>query len=107
MDSAASSSHFDDAMIRNRSRRMTVVQLKERMDTRFKAVDKRFDAADSHLERLDGKMDAGFNSVHDNLNAILRALQATDDNQPQILNEHEHRLRDLEASRPARPDTAR
>jgi chromosome segregation ATPase len=101
-------------MIRNRSRRMTVAQLKERMDTRFKAVDKRFDAADSrlerldsHLERLDGKMDAGFNSVHDKLNAILRALQATDDYQQQILDEHENRLRDLEASRPARPDTAR
>ncbi len=93
---------------------MTVAQLTERMDARFKAVDKRFkmvdkrfDAVDERFDRLTARMDAGFLSLHDKLNAILRALNATDDNQQKILHEHEHRLNDLEASRPRRQDTAR
>jgi hypothetical protein len=47
------SSHFDDAMIRNRSRRMTVAQLKERMDARFNVVDQRFDAIDQRFDAVD------------------------------------------------------
>jgi hypothetical protein len=64
-------------MIRNRSRRMTVAQLKERMDARFKAADKRFDAVDERFDRLTARIDAGFHSMHDKLNAILRALNTT------------------------------
>ena len=108
-------------MIRHRSRRMTVAQLTERMDARFRVVDKRFrmvdkrfeavdhrfDAIDERFDRLTARMDAGFLSLHDKLNAILRALNATDDNQQKIRHDHENRLRDLEASRPRRHDTAR
>ena len=85
-------------MIRHRSRRMTVTQLKDRMDARFKtvdrrfrmvdqrfdAVDRRFDAVDQRFDQLSLEMDAGFSSMHDKLNAILRALKARDDHQQEI-----------------------
>jgi hypothetical protein len=87
-------------MIRRRSTRMTVAQLKERMDARFEAVDKRFDE-----QRI--QIDAGFSSMHDKLNAILRALNTRDDHQQQIVDEHEERLRDLEAWRRTTRDNAR
>ena len=97
---------------------MTVAHLKERMDQRFKAVDQRFDAVDRRFDAVDQRfkavdrrfdtvdvrfdrltagMDAGFSSLHDKLNAILQALNARDDHQQKILNEHEDRLKDLEA----------
>ena len=41
-------------------------------------------------------MDTGFGSLHDKLNAILRALTTRDDHQQHIIEEHEKRLRDLE-----------
>jgi hypothetical protein len=63
-------------MIRNRSRRMTVGQLKERIDARFKAVDKRFDTVDKRFDRLTIRIDAGFSSMHDELNAMLSVAQA-------------------------------
>jgi len=79
---SASSSHFDDAMIRNPRRRMTVAQLKERMDARFNAVDRRFNAIDKRFEAVDQRfdqlavrMDVGFRSMHDKLNVILLALR--------------------------------
>jgi chromosome segregation ATPase len=107
-------------MILNRSGRMTVAQLKQRMDARFKtvdqrfaavderfeavdkrfdAVDKRFDVIDTRFDRLTAKMDVGFSSLHDKLNAILRALNTKDDHQQQAIDEHEERLRDLETWR--------
>ena len=82
-------------MIRRRSRRMTVAQLKERMDARFTAVDhrfevdQRFDAVDKRFDQLTVRMDAGFSSMHDKLNAILQVLTTRDDHPQKILNEHE------------------
>ena len=64
---------------------MTVAQLKERMDAGF--TDQRV------------RIEAGFSSMNDKLNAILSALRAKDDNQQQILDEHDERLKDLEAGR--------
>lgn len=72
-------------MIRASGRRMTVAQLKQQMDRRFDE------------QRV--RMDAGFSSLHDKLNAILRTLNAKDDNQQEVLDEHEERLRDLETWR--------
>ena len=60
---------------------MTVFQLKQQIDRRF----------DEQRVRLD----AGFTSLHDKLNAILRTLKSKDDNQQEVLDEHEERLRDL------------
>lgn len=64
---------------------MTVAQLKQQMDRRFD---------EQHV-----RMEAGFSSLHDKLNALLRTLKAKDDNQQEILDEHEERLRDLETWR--------
>ena len=115
-------------MIRRRSRRMTVAQLKERMDARFTAVDqrfeavdqrfdavdqrfealdRRFDAVDKRFDQLTVRMDAGFSSMHDTLNAILQVLTTRDDHQQEILNEHEDRLRDLETWRRRTHDSVR
>ena len=89
-------------MIPARSKRMTVAQLKEQMDRRFTMVDQRFDAIDDRFDRLTSGMDAGFASLHDKMNAILRALTNRDDHQQKVLNEHEERLRDLERGQRAR-----
>jgi uncharacterized protein involved in exopolysaccharide biosynthesis len=86
---------FDDAMMRTPRRRMTVAQLKERMDTRFKAVDRRFDAADARVSAIDRKLD----SIGDKLNSIAKRLDDTLDGDYEILHEHEERLRDLEPGR--------
>ena len=51
---------------------MTVVQLKQQIDRRF----------DEQRVRLD----AGFTSLHDKLNAILRTLKSKDDNQQEVLD---------------------
>ena len=64
---------------------MTVAHLKERMDAGF------------NDQRV--RIEAGFSSMNDKLNAILFALRAKDDHQQEILNEHEERLKDLEAWR--------
>jgi hypothetical protein len=96
-------------MIAQRSRRMTVAYLKERMDRRFKAVDqrfkavdKRFNAVDARFDRLTARVDAGFVSVHEKLNAILHVLDDEYEHHREILNNHEERLKDLEADRRAR-----
>jgi hypothetical protein len=94
-------------MIRRRSKRMAVAQLKERMDARFEAVNKRFEAVDKRFDEQRIQIDAGFGSMHDKLNAILRALNTRDDHQQQIVDEHEERLRDLEAWRRTTRDTVR
>jgi len=83
-------------MIPARSKRMTVSHLKEQMDRRFKTVHQRFDAIDDRFDRLTSTMDAGFASLHDKMNSILRALTNQDHHQQDLLNEHEERLRDLE-----------
>jgi chromosome segregation ATPase len=116
-------------MIRSRSGRMTVAQLKQRMDGRFKvvdkrftavdrrfdaidkrfdkvdkrfeAVDKRFETVDKRFEKLTARMDAGFLSLHEKLNAMLRVLDGKYEHHRKILNNHEERLNDLEDGRPA------
>lgn len=62
---------------------MTVAQLKQQMDRRFDE------------QRV--RMDAGFSSLHDKMNAILLILDKKSDHHFQILHEHEERLCDLEA----------
>jgi chromosome segregation ATPase len=143
IDEPASSWQFDDAMIRLRSGRMTVAQLKQRMDGRFKvvdkrfravdrrfdtvdkrfdaidkrfdkvdkrfeavdkrfeAVDKRFEVVDKRFEKLTARMDAGFLSLHEKLNVVLRVLDDKYEHHRKILNNHEERLNDLEGGRPA------
>ena len=69
---------------------MTVAQLKLQMDRRF--------------DEQTVRMDAGFNSLHDKLNAILQALTTREDHQQKILHEQEDRLGDLETCRRATRD---
>ena len=64
---------------------MTVAQLKEQMDRHFDAQQHR--------------MDAGFNSIHDKLNAILRTLDGKYRHHDEVLDLYERRLNDLEARR--------
>ena len=64
---------------------MTVAQLKQQMDRRFDE------------QRV--RMDAGFTSMHDKLNAILQILDRKSDHHFKILHEHEERLSDLETWR--------
>jgi hypothetical protein len=82
--SAASCSQFDDAMIPACGKRMTVAQLKERMDARFNAVDRRFDALAKKLDQ--------------HLASITLLLKHHD----LALDEHDERLKELEAWRKAR-----
>ena len=77
-------------MIRRPGQRMTVAQLKQQMDRRFDE------------QRV--RMDAGFTSLHDKLNAILQVLDRKSDHHFNILHEHEERLSDLEAWRRIRQD---
>jgi chromosome segregation ATPase len=135
---AASSSQFDDAMIRNRSGRMTVAQLKQRMDQRFNAVDKRFksndrrfssidhrfDAIDQRFDAVDQRFDAvdqRFNAVDQRFNAVDRRFDAVnkklDDilstikqhykHHDRVVDEHDRRLKDLEAWRRTSQNAAR
>ena len=112
-------------MIRDRTRRMTVAHLRDRMDQRFKAVDKRFaaidrrfdsvdkrfiavdkrfDDVDKRFDRLSARMDAGFASLHEKLNAILRIVDDKYKHHGKILSNHEGRLTDLESRRRTNQD---
>jgi hypothetical protein len=75
---------------------MTVAQLKERMDARFNTVDRRFSAVDKRFDALDNKLD-------EHLARIKPLLKHHD----RVVDERDERLKDLEASRPARRDSAR
>jgi DNA anti-recombination protein RmuC len=104
-------------MIRNPSRRMTVAQLKERMDARFKAVENRFDAVDKRFEAVDGRFDAvdrrisqvdrKLDAIGEKLDAIATRIDGKLEGHFQILHEHEHRITDLETGRRTTPDVAR
>jgi hypothetical protein len=76
-------------MIRSRSRRMTVAQLKERMDARFNTIDKRFDARDQKLD--------------EHLASITLLLKHHD----RVVDEHDKRLKDLGGWRRTEQDTVR
>ena len=93
---------------------MTVARLQERMDQRFKAVDKRFEAIDKRFESVDQRlgqmtirMDAGFRSLHDKLNAIVHILDNKNQHHFKIIDEHDERLNDLETWRRASSHPAR
>lgn len=77
-------------MIRNRSGRMTIAQLKQRMDARFNTVDRRFNAVDKRFDALGKKLD-------EHLESITLLLKHHD----QVVDEHEKRLNDLEGGRRA------
>ena len=72
-------------MIRTPGKRMTVFQLKQQMDR--------------HFDEQRVRMDAGFSSLHDKMNAILQILDKKSDHHFKILHEHEERLSDLETWR--------
>jgi septal ring factor EnvC (AmiA/AmiB activator) len=114
---AASSSHFDDAMIGNRSGRMTVAQLKQRMDHRFNAVDKRFKSIDQRFKSIDQRFDAvdrrfdsvdrRFDDLNRKLDDILSTLKHHYKHHDRVVDEHDRRLKDLEAWRRTSQNTAR
>jgi hypothetical protein len=112
----ASSSHFDDAMIPNRSKRMTIAQLKERMDSRFRATDARsdarfdaveiFDAVDARLEAINARFDSldvqfrrlfrSVESLAQKVGANTQGLADGLEHFDRALSEHDKRIRDLE-----------
>jgi len=97
-------------MIPNRSKRMTIAQLKERMDSRFRATDARsdarFDTVDARLEAINARfdsLDAQFRrlfrsveslaqKVGSNTQGLTDGLKHCD----RVLSEHDKRIRDLE-----------
>jgi hypothetical protein len=107
-------------MIPNRSKRMTIAQLKERMDSRFRATDARFDAVDARFDAVDARFDAvdarfeAINARFDSLDAQFRRLFRSVESLAQkvganrqgladglehfdrVLTEHDKRIRDLE-----------
>jgi hypothetical protein len=100
-------------MIPNRSKRMTIAQLKERMDARFKAVDARFKRVDARFDAVDARFEA-VNARFDSLDAQFRRLFRSVESLGQqvransrtldvglnhclgVLSEHEKRIKDLE-----------
>ena len=104
-------------MIPNRSKRMTIAQLKERMDSRFKATDARsdarFNAVDARFDAVDARFEA-VNARFDSLDAQFRRLFRSVESLAQkvgantqgladglkhcdrVLSEHDKRIRDLE-----------
>jgi uncharacterized protein YdcH (DUF465 family) len=92
---------------------MTIAQLKERMDTRFKAVDARFNRIGARFDPVDARLEA-VNARFDFLDAQFRRLFRSVESLGQrvgentqgladtvnhcnsVLGEHDKRLRDLE-----------
>jgi hypothetical protein len=113
-DGAASSSHCDDAMIRRS--RMTVAALSQRMDRRFKRVERRFEdferRVDRRFEDFDrrfataAEMRAGFESVHAKIDALIKIIDTQYGHHDRILVEHDARLGDLERRVSASPRTS-
>jgi hypothetical protein len=68
-------------MIRDRTRRMTVAHLKQRMDQRFKAVGKRFDGVDKRFLAIDKRflaIDKRFLAVDRRFDAVDKRFVAVD-----------------------------
>jgi flagellar capping protein FliD len=106
-----------------RGLRMTVVQLKKRMDSRFtrlqrqmnarfSAVDVRFDSMDRRFESIDRRFESmeqrfdsrfatlerHLSSLGEKLDSIARGLNEKTDVHWAILHEHENRLKELESA---------
>jgi hypothetical protein len=86
---------LDDAMIPDRTTRMTVARLKQRMDSRFNAVDRRFSAVDRRFDAVDRR----FDSIEKKLDVILATVKAQYEHHSRILDEHHDRISDLESRR--------
>ena len=117
---SASSSHFDDAMIR--LPRMTIAKLKQSMDRRFtrldrrlqrrfaaidqrfESIDRRFDAVERRFDNLQARVTARINvrfeSLSEKLDAVLTQTAAMRDQFVRVADEHEYRIRDLETRLP-------
>ena len=103
-------------MIPNRSKRMTIAQLKERMDSRFRATDARsdarfdaveiFDAVDARLEAINARFDSldvqfrrlfrSVESLAQKVGANTQGLADGLEHFDRALSEHDKRIRDLE-----------
>jgi len=86
--------------------RMTIAALSKRMDNRFRRAEKRtnarFDAVDARFDAVDARfarMERQLESLGDKLDRMSNRLDTTFLHQQKTLDEHEHRLRDLEATR--------
>jgi hypothetical protein len=87
-------------MIRNSSKRMTVAQLKQRVDKRFNAVDKRFDEVGRRFDDLEARVirriDIRFESISHKLDSIAISIDLKLKHHTKIVGEHEARLKELE-----------
>jgi chromosome segregation ATPase len=68
----------------------------EQVDTRFTQVDRRFEQVDARFDRLEARMQAGFESVHDQINAVMRVMSANHTEYLRHFDLIEKRLQDLE-----------
>lgn len=109
IDHLASRSAYDDAMIPRSKKRMTLAGLKRHIDRRCatKADLRRFATKNDLRQverRLETRMDVRFTDVHrqfqslgDKIDALIRHVRGKLDHHDVVLDEHDERLRDLEA----------
>jgi uncharacterized membrane-anchored protein YhcB (DUF1043 family) len=85
-------------MLPARSKRMTVAQIKDRMDRRFKAVDQRFDVVDERFDTLEARFRRLFihlESLSQQVAPNKRTMDAAFEHQSTVLEEHDDRITDL------------
>jgi hypothetical protein len=71
-------------------------RLERRIDARFEQVDSRFGHVDAQFDAMDARMRAGFESLHDKIDSLARAIKAQSDQFDKVTELFEQRLRDLE-----------
>ena len=71
-------------------------RLERRIDARFEQVDSRFGHVDAQFDAMDARMRAGFESLHDKIDSLARAIKAQSDQFDKVTGLFEQRLRDLE-----------
>lgn len=68
------------------------------MDQRFESIDKRFEAMDQRLDSRFATFERRLVSLNEKLDSIVRRFDDDMKGHWKILNEHEDRLKDLEAA---------
>ena len=96
-------------MIRRPQKRMTVKQLKQHVDRRFRRVDKRFADIDRRFDAIDGRFEAvdrrfgevlrRLDSMNARVDFVITQLRDQYRHFNAIGSDHENRLRDLEGRR--------
>jgi hypothetical protein len=98
-----------DRRLRTTADKADVRRLERRMDERFGTVESRLGAVESRLDGVEsrlggvesrlGRVERGVDSLGEKLDYIAGILNGKFDKHERVVNEHEDRLRDLEAAR--------